>query len=472
MSHPPSAPNSAPSSTPGTPRSTSTGSSGGTTPIHTIVQNLPNLFQMYDKGTLSDTQISQLRQLMNSHVRQITANALHQNRPNPLYSLPDAINPCLPWKGQPALVTREAFEQSIKAATKHLVDSVALAARRKAAAGTNQSQVSSMSGDGGVGTPGATLGLGLQRGGTPISAASSPMIGGGRPLAASSPAPQIVPQQINHAGFMPAAGGPSMMTVVAPTATGVGPGVTSMAPTGPAGPTPMAPRPRPPPGLFSHADLTQLAKLTPEARNAWLQKDPQRQQQFSASLQYWRAQPKSNFNPANRPPQVATPGRPPNINNANKGPPNPSSVSSFATALPDARGFALRPPPSSAPVRPPPTPPEPEPLRRKRQLHQMLGQIAPGLALEVGVDNILSEIMDRMLEQGLEGAVRMAKHRGGDKVELKDMARYIDYAWEMTVPGFDAAPSHNVHAAPDKDKKKGRTVAPRAATKLTKRDDE
>lgn len=55
MSRPPSAAGSAPG-TP-TPRATA---SGGATPIHTIVQNLPNLFQMYEKGTLSDTQVTQV----------------------------------------------------------------------------------------------------------------------------------------------------------------------------------------------------------------------------------------------------------------------------------------------------------------------------------------------------------------------------------------------------------------------------
>lgn len=33
--------------------------------------------------------------------------------------------------------------------------------------------------------------------------------------------------------------------------------------------------------------------------------------------------------------------------------------------------------------------------------------------------------MNKLLEQGFEGAMRLAKHRGADKVELKDMARYI-----------------------------------------------
>lgn len=55
----------------------------------------------------------------------------------------------------------------------------------------------------------------------------------------------------------------------------------------------------------------------------------------------------------------------------------------------------------------------------------MLGEIAPGLAMEVGMDDALSEVMNKLLEQGFEGAMRLAKHRGADKVELKDMARYI-----------------------------------------------
>ncbi|KIR42072.1 hypothetical protein I307_04631 [Cryptococcus deuterogattii 99/473] len=501
MSRPPSAPSSAPG-TP-TPR---TAASGGTTPIHTIVQNLPNLFQMYEKGTLSDTQVTQLRTLMHTHIRQITANALSSGRSNPLYSLPDAINPSLPWKTQPALVSPEQFDLMIKTATKQLIEAATAAAAKRArekatadaaaaAAGGSGSGAGSGTGTGGegqvqgqgagqgsqMGTPiGAGAGVGgagISRPGTPMSATSS-----GTSLRASQPSP--APQVQGTVSTPPSMGNTGPMTGL--TAGPVGPGMATATP----------PRPRPhPPGIYSHTELTQLAKLNAETRNAWLAKDPQRQQQFSASLAYWRSQPKSNFQPQNRPPPNAhTAGRPPPSNanapgsSTNPIPvttPNASATTSFATALPDARSFALRPPPNQAqiqnqnqtqsarPPAPPAPPPEPEPLRRKRVLHAMLGEIAPGLAMEIGMDDALSEVMNKLLEQGFEGAMRLAKHRGVDKVELKDMARYIDHAWDMVVPGFDAAPSHHVHVAPERERKKGKTVVPRAAPKpVVRKDDE
>ncbi|OWZ38255.1 hypothetical protein C361_04736 [Cryptococcus neoformans Tu259-1] len=500
MSRPPSAAGSAPG-TP-TPR---TAASGGTTPIHTIVQNLPNLFQMYEKGTLSDTQVTQLRTLMHTHIRQITANALSSGRSNPLYSLPDAINPSLPWKTQPALVSPEQFDLMIKTVTKQLIEAATAAAakraREKAAADVTSAAAGGSSAGAGVGvgtagegqvqgqgagqgsqmgTPiGAGAGVGgagISRPGTPMSATSS-----GTSLRASqpSPAPQV---QGTTVSTPPTVG--STGTTTGPTTTSVIPGMAAATP----------PRPRPhPPGIYSHTELTQLAKLNAETRNAWLAKDPQRQQQFSASLAYWRSQPKSNFQPQNRPPPNTHPaGRPPpsnaNAPGSSSNPisvttPNPSATTSFATALPDARSFALRPPPnqnqnqiqtqSARPPAPPAPPPEPEPLRRKRVLHAMLGEIAPGLAMEMGMDDALSEVMNKLLEQGFEGAMRLAKHRGADKVELKDMARYIDHAWDMVVPGFDAAPSHHVHVAPERERKKGRTVVPRAAAKsVVRKDDE
>lgn len=43
----------------------------------------------------------------------------------------------------------------------------------------------------------------------------------------------------------------------------------------------------------------------------------------------------------------------------------------------------------------------------------------------------------------------------------------------MVVPGFDAAPSHHVHVAPERERKKGKTVVPRAAPKpVVRKDDE
>lgn len=62
--------------------------------------------------------------------------------------------------------------------------------------------------------------------------------------------------------------------------------------------------------------------------------------------------------------------------------------------------------------------------------------------------------------------------RLGKKVSIL-IERNKDHAWDMVVPGFDAAPSHHVHVAPERERKKGKTVVPRAAPKpVVRKDDE
>lgn len=227
--------------------------------------------------------VHQLRTLMHTHIRQITANALSSGRSNPLYSLPDAINPSLPWKTQPALVSPEQFDLMIKTVTKQLIEAATAAAAKRARekeAGNVASAAVGGSGAGagvGVGTvgegqmPGQGAGQGSQMGtpagvgsgvggagisrpGTPMSATSS-----GTSLRASQPSP--APQVQGTVSTPPAIGstGPTTGSTAGP----VGAGMAAATP----------PRPRPhPPGIYSHTELTQLAKLNAETRNAWLAK--------------------------------------------------------------------------------------------------------------------------------------------------------------------------------------------------------
>lgn len=220
---------------------------------------------------------------MHTHIRQITANALSSGRSNPLYSLPDAINPSLPWKTQPALVSPEQFDLMIKTATKQLIEAATAAAAKRArekatadaaaaAAGGSGSGAGSGTGTGGegqvqgqgagqgsqMGTPiGAGAGVGgagISRPGTPMSATSS-----GTSLRASQPSP--APQVQGTVSTPPSMGNTGPMTGL--TTGPVGPGMATATP----------PRPRPhPPGIYSHTELTQLAKLNAETRNAWLAK--------------------------------------------------------------------------------------------------------------------------------------------------------------------------------------------------------
>lgn len=212
---------------------------------------------------------------MHTHIRQITANALSSGRSNPLYSLPDAINPSLPWKTQPALVSPEQFDLMIKTAKTQLIEAATAAAAKRArekatadaaaaaargsGSGTGTGEEGQGAGQGSqMGTPiGAGAGVGgagISRPGTPMLATSS-----GTSLRASQPSP--APQGQGTVSTPPSMGNTGPMT-----GSTTGPVVPGMA-------TATPPRPRQhPPGIYSHTELTQLAKLNAETRNAWLAK--------------------------------------------------------------------------------------------------------------------------------------------------------------------------------------------------------
>ncbi|WWC72206.1 uncharacterized protein I206_106167 [Kwoniella pini CBS 10737] len=128
----------------------------------------------------------------------------------------------------------------------------------------------------------------------------------------------------------------------------------------------------------------------------------------------------------------------------------------FATALPDPKVFALK---------PPPPPPEPENVRRKRKCKEFIGELHPGLEMEYGVDKVIGDILDELIDEGLKGATRLAKHRKSDKVELKDIAFFVDQCWGLENPGFDALghTHRKTHIPPERERRRTRVVNPRAA---------
>ncbi|WWD19830.1 hypothetical protein CI109_104297 [Kwoniella shandongensis] len=514
--------------------------------IQTILQNLPNLFQMHARGTLSDLQINQLRQLMHTHYRQIIASSIATSRPNPLLSLPPAIDPTLPWQGRPPLVSKEAYKELIAKTTMHIREAMA-----KRASELQRSQLGQVQA-GSVSTP-------------------SPPAAGGVGGASQAHGQAVRPNIMTNPSTSATAGAPTR-----PPAQMVRPGTPGGNGTRP------QPRPRlpgPPPGVLTHEQLRSLARLPQTERQEWLSRDPARLAQFNMSVKYWQAQSKPPDPPAQvRPPppnqqpvlqpvaqqptatSSAGPSTPPaaaavasaapdiaststsapqpetpstvptlptlptdpatgptasepdapepNVVASTAGPSstidatpntsddvqppavtdpstttstdppgdvapapaddtavflasaaaNPSVNPAFVTALPDARTFELKPPP------PPPPPPEPEDVRRRRKWKEFVEELAPGLEVEQGVDEVLGDLLDSMIEEGVKGATRMAKHRGSEKVELKDMSFFIDQSWDMVVPGFDAMPHKHIHAAPEreKDRKRARTVNPRA----------
>ncbi|WVW86371.1 hypothetical protein I302_108416 [Kwoniella bestiolae CBS 10118] len=607
MSRPPSVPP-GPSTPGGTTRPP--GPQQSVMTINTIMHNLPNLFEMHAQGKLSTPQLTQLRQLMHTHFRQVIASSMAAGRPNPLLNLPPAIDPTMPFMGRPPLISKDAYSALIATTTQHLSDAMAQRAKGVAAQNQNQaSQGSNITTTSTTNTPPTQPQVQSQtHAPPPIQHAPPPIqttipprppppqqpvqstITPNQPLAASSSTPTtIAPSQIpqgavTSAGMAKSNSNPTSVPSPAPTASSISSATATGGRNAGTPNTNNSANTAIPAGILNYNTMRELMKLSPEQRTAWLRAEPGRMQAFNLSAKYWTSRTNANSNanananvnnaaagpsrtpqpsqqsqlpttiapkalltppipqtltapapaPAAAQPPAPVPAENPNPTTSQPQPdseekkevppaetkpgdtskPEPSfieekkaatedvstqpskeditptdasksvapppadpalpsatanpqidqpageagtsSVPAFATALPDPKTFALK---------PPPPPPEPENVRRKRKCKEFIGELHPGMEMEYGVDEVIGEILDGLIDEGLKGATRLAKHRRSDKVELKDIAYFVDQCWGIENPGFDALghTHRKTHIPPERERRRGRAVNPRAA---------
>lgn len=55
--------------------------------------------------------------------------------------------------------------------------------------------------------------------------------------------------------------------------------------------------------------------------------------------------------------------------------------------------------------------------------------------LDEEVEDILLQIADEFVENAINGACLLAKHRKNNKVEVKDVQLYLERNWNMWIPG-------------------------------------
>ncbi|TXT15812.1 hypothetical protein VHUM_00315 [Vanrija humicola] len=151
-------------------------------------------------------------------------------------------------------------------------------------------------------------------------------------------------------------------------------------------------------------------------------------------------------------------------------PPTTVSAPPPVVATPTPPAPAPAPPPKAAPAAPPPPPPEPEPARRKRKLREYTRELAPDLAVELGLDNLFSEVLDTFIDTAAGDSIRLAAHRNSNRVEVKDMAFVLEHYHDIVVPGFNVQVPKKVHLEAEGERKRGRQVAPRRPA--AKRDEE
>ncbi|TXT07838.1 uncharacterized protein COLE_04762 [Cutaneotrichosporon oleaginosum] len=91
-----------------------------------------------------------------------------------------------------------------------------------------------------------------------------------------------------------------------------------------------------------------------------------------------------------------------------------------------------------------------------------MSELAPGLEVELGIDDLLGEVLDSFIESAARDAVRLAAHRRSARVEAKDVGLVLERQHNITVAGFAQQVPNRVHV-PEDSNKRARMVAPRAA---------
>ncbi|ORX39451.1 hypothetical protein BD324DRAFT_333136 [Kockovaella imperatae] len=213
--------------------------------------------------------------------------------------------------------------------------------------------------------------------------------------------------------------------------------------------------------IMPMSEIKKLLVFTQEQRHKMLLQDPVLKLRFTRSLTHY-----AQFNKANASNASSNPGNTPsNTNTAPSSTATPGSIPSV-----NASTSANSVPTPVAPVvpmvsGPPPLPPAPpikmetEDERRKRKFTEMLQDEGGGIHAEMGIFDVLGDVLDSFIDSEARRAIRLAKHRKSPRVELKDVAFAIDDSYGISVPGFNAQVRDRIHTAPEADKKR-RTVVP------------
>ncbi|KAF3926672.1 hypothetical protein ABW21_db0202096 [Orbilia brochopaga] len=75
-------------------------------------------------------------------------------------------------------------------------------------------------------------------------------------------------------------------------------------------------------------------------------------------------------------------------------------------------------------------------LLSKRKLHELVKQIDPNETLDPEVEESILELTEDFVDTLLTYACRMAKHRGSDTLDIRDIQMILERNWNIRIPGY------------------------------------